>query len=394
MDNQTAELILSKQALELLARISAEELEDEFELSKKLRKTSPPELVSACITQAKFRHRAEKKFGPFASRMLFSRNGLEQASRLSVSAQRANRFIQAGVESVVDLGCGIGGDSMAMAGLGINVTAVERDEVISALAQFNTGGLGVQVINADAETIDLKKFDAVFADPARRRIGSGEKRTRLSSFEYSPPLDWLLHTVAKQKPTAIKLSPADDYMEIDGDFDFEWVSVAGELVELSVYSGSLRGDNTRQARLLTNAGNHVFGSKTLQSPIPEVSKVEKYIHEPDSALIRSGLMGEFAIENNLKLIDKKIAYLTSAELITSPWLKTFEIEQQFPLDIKILGKELAKRDIGILEIKKRGVDITPEELRKKLKLKGKGAASLIITKRDDTRIALLGKPIH
>ncbi|MDR9444094.1 MAG: class I SAM-dependent methyltransferase [Microbacteriaceae bacterium] len=394
MDNQTAELILSKQALELLANISAEELEDEFELSKKLRKSSPPELVSACITQAKFRQRAEKKFGPFASRMLFSRDGLEQASRLSVSAQRANRFIQAGVESVADLGCGIGGDSMAMAGLGINVTAVERDEVSSALAQFNTGGLGVEVINADAETIDLKKFDAVFADPARRRIGSGEQRNRLSPFEYTPPLDWLLNTVAKQKPTAIKLSPADDYMEIDGDFDFEWVSVAGELVEMSVYSGSLRGENIRQARLLTKAGNHVFGSKTLQSPIPEVSKVERYIHEPDSALIRSGLMGEFAIEKNLKLIDKKIAYLTSAELITSPWLKTYEIEQQFPLDIKILSKELAKRDIGILEIKKRGVDITPEELRKKLKLKGKGAASLIVTKRDDTRIALLGKPIH
>ena len=394
MDNQTAELILSKQALELLANISAEELEDEFELSKKLRKSSPPELVSACITQAKFRQRAEKKFGPFASRMLFSRDGLEQASRLSVSAQRANRFIQAGVESVADLGCGIGGDSMAMAGLGINVTAVERDEVSSALAQFNTGGLGVEVINADAETIDLKKFDAVFADPARRRIGSGEQRDRLSPFEYTPPLDWLLNTVAKQKPTAIKLSPADDYMEIDGDFDFEWVSVAGELVEMSVYSGSLRGENIRQARLLTKAGNHVFGSKTLQSPIPEVSKVERYIHEPDSALIRSGLMGEFAIEKNLKLIDKKIAYLTSAELITSPWLKTYEIEQQFPLDIKILSKELAKRDIGILEIKKRGVDITPEELRKKLKLKGKGAASLIVTKRDDTRIALLGKPIH
>ncbi len=394
MDNQTAEIILSSEALELLAEISANELEDEFELSKKLRKSWPPELVSACITQAKFRQRAQKKFGPFANRMLFSRDGLEQASRLSVSAQRANRFIQAGVESVVDLGCGIGGDSMAMAGLGIKVTAIERDEVSSALAQFNTGGLGVQVINTDAEKIDLDKFHAVFADPARRRVGSGEQRSRLSPFEYTPPLDWLINTVAKQKPTAIKLSPADDYTEIDGDFDFEWISVAGELVELSVYSGSLRGENIRQARLLTNSGNHVFGSKTLQSPIPEVSKVEKYIHEPDPALIRSGLMGEFAIENNLKLIDKKIAYLTSTELMTSPWLKTYEIEQQFPFDIKLLSKELAKRDIGILEIKKRGVDITPEELRKKLKLKGKGAASLIITKRDDTRIALLGKPIH
>lgn len=394
MDIQTAEIILSQEALQLLQEISADELNDEFALSNKLRKQHPAELVSACITQAKLRHRAEKKFGPFASRMLFSRDGLEQASRLSVSAQRANRFIQAGITSVVDLGSGLGGDSMAMAGLGISVTAVEIDEVTSALAQFNTAGLGVKVINADATTIDLAKHDAVFADPARRRIGSGEQRNRLSPFEYTPSVDWLTKTVAVEKPTAIKLSPADDYMQFEGEFDFEWISVSGELVELTVYSGSLRGSHIRQARLLTGSGNYVFGSTTLESPIPEVSEVSKYIYEPDSSLIRSGLMGEFAIENSLKLIDQRIAYLTSNELVLSPWLKAYEIEQSFPLDSKLISRELASRGIGILEIKKRGVDITPEEFRKKLKLKGKGAASLIITKLGDTRIALLGKPIH
>jgi len=96
----------------------------------------------------------------------------------------------------------------------------------------------------------------------------------------------------------------------------------------------------------------------------------------------------------LKLIDSKIAYLTSDRPLQTPWLKSFEIEKLLPLDPKIISKELAERDVGILEIKKRGVDIVPEEFRKKLKLKGKGAASLIITKRGDTRVALLGKPIH
>jgi hypothetical protein len=145
---------------------------------------------------------------------------------------------------------------------------------------------------------------------------------------------------------------------------------------------------------LTSDGNFVFGSESFISPVPEVSEIGRYIFEPDASLIRSGLMGEFAIEHGLKLIDNKIAYLTSNSPAQSPWLKGFEIEKHLPLDVKVISKELAERDVGILEIKKRGVDIVPEEFRKKLKLRGKGAASLIITKRGDTRVALLGKPIH
>jgi len=393
MDKSTAEITLSSEAMRLIANISEPELGDEFELSKKLRKQHAPELVSAAITQAKLKAKARKKFGPFAERMLFTRDGLEQASRLSVSAQRANRFLQSGIENVVDLGCGIGGDSMAMAGLGMKVTAVEIDEVTAAFAHYNLTGLGIEVIQNDAKELDLNQYDAVFSDPARRRLGPGESRNRLSVFDYTPPVSWLME-IAKSKPTAIKLSPADDYEQFGDEFDYEWISVDGELVELTLYSSTLRGENIRQARLLTSDGNYVFGSRSLISPAPEVSEIGRYVFEPDASLIRSGLMGEFAMENGLKLLDSKIAYLTSDSLVRSPWLKSFQIEKQLPLDPKVISKELAERDVGILEIKKRGVDITPEEFRKKLKLRGKGAASLIITKRGDTRIALLGKPIH
>ncbi|MGO1797907.1 MAG: SAM-dependent methyltransferase, partial [Microbacterium gubbeenense] len=45
-----------------------------------------PELVSAVVGQVRLRQRAAQKFGEFASRMLFTRAGLEQATRMSVSA--------------------------------------------------------------------------------------------------------------------------------------------------------------------------------------------------------------------------------------------------------------------------------------------------------------------
>src|SRR5690606_9223326 len=80
-----------------------------------------PDLVSAVVGQARLRTRAVGKFGEFAARMLFTQAGLEQATRLPVAALHAGRFRDAGAERVVDLGCGIGGDALAFAGLGLRV---------------------------------------------------------------------------------------------------------------------------------------------------------------------------------------------------------------------------------------------------------------------------------
>ncbi|MEL0135182.1 MAG: SAM-dependent methyltransferase, partial [Aquiluna sp.] len=60
-----------------------------------------------------------------------------------------------------------------------------------------------------------------------------------------------------------------------------------------------------------------------------------------------------------------------------------------PLQEKAIRHYLTQQDIGRLEIKKRGVDIEPELLRKRLKLKGSGAATLIATKVGGARKALV-----
>src|SRR5690242_14992287 len=85
----------------------------------------PPDLVSAVVGQARLRTRARTKFGDLAARMLFTRAGLEQATRLPIAARHAARFRDAGFTRVADLGCGIGGDALGLAGLGLQVTAVD-----------------------------------------------------------------------------------------------------------------------------------------------------------------------------------------------------------------------------------------------------------------------------
>jgi hypothetical protein len=99
---------------------------DATALSERLRREGhPAELVAAALTQARLRAKAHAKFGPFAQGMLFTAEGLEQATRLSVAARHAQRFSSAGISRVADLGCGIGADSMALATFDREVLSVE-----------------------------------------------------------------------------------------------------------------------------------------------------------------------------------------------------------------------------------------------------------------------------
>jgi hypothetical protein len=60
-----------------------------------MRSRHGPDLAAAALTQAALRRHARAKFGA-AVEMLFTRAGLEQASRPEVADYHANRFLQAG----------------------------------------------------------------------------------------------------------------------------------------------------------------------------------------------------------------------------------------------------------------------------------------------------------
>src|SRR5215212_2549109 len=137
-----------------------------------------PALVSAALTQTRLRARARDKLGPFADAMLFTTDGLEQATRLSVAAHHARRFVGAGCRRVLDLGCGLGSDAMAFAGLDLGVLAYDADELTAALATVNLRHWpDVQVRCADVMELALDDVlepgDGVWLDPARRTGGRG-----------------------------------------------------------------------------------------------------------------------------------------------------------------------------------------------------------------------------
>jgi SAM-dependent methyltransferase len=352
-----------------------------------------PLLVAAVLTQAKLRRRSQAKFGEFADRMIFTEPGLEQASRLSVAALHAGRFRAAGITDVADLGCGIGAESLALASLDIQVHAREIDEVTAAVATYNLAPFdNAEVQQADVTEINLDAFGGLFFDPARRELGGPARERAARKFDpmaFSPSFDFVMQAAAK-KPTGVKFGPGHPHEGIPDEAEAQWVSVGGDLVELGLWFGAVARPGVKRAALLLTAdGKHEITSDSTKRQDAELGPLQEFVYEPDNAVVRSHLIGQLAEQIGATIFAPEIAYLTAAQQISSPWLKGYRVLDEMAFDRKKLKAYLKERSIGTLEIKKRGSDIVPEQLRKELAPKGKGAATLIVTRVGDAHRVLI-----
>ena len=393
MERQELVDLLSAEGRQLLSQLDYNSKTDVVKLVSQLRAAGhAPSLVAAVLTQAKLRRRAEAKFGDFAKSMLFTEAGLEQSSRLRVAALHAGRFRSAGVASVADLGCGIGAESLAMASLGLDVRAFEIYEVTAACATFNL----LPFENASVELADVttltysadKPAEALFFDPARRELNGPKRAAASRKFdpaEFSPNFDWVVERCqsAGVRAAGIKLGPGHPHEGIPEGAEAQWVSVNGDLVELGLWFGSAaRSGIARSALLITDSGTHAT-----------LSQLEQFVYEPDNAVVRSHLIGLLAEQLGLHGFSSGIAYLTGSSEIESPWLKGYRVIEEMAFDRKKLKARLREAGIGVLEIKKRGADIVPEQLRKELDPKGAGKATLIVTRVGETHRVLICEPL-
>jgi len=379
--------LLSPEGLRLLDEVGSVTADaDVVRLVSRLRAAGhAPALVAAVLTQARLRTRARTRFGEFANRMLFTPDGLEQATRLQVAAQHAGRLARAGMASVADLGCGIGADALAFASLGMRVVAVDRDEVTAAIASYNLAPFPeASVVQGDALESEPEDVDALWFDPARRASG---RRFSVPA-DWSPPLDHVFARAAA-KPAGIKLGPALDHALIPDGVEAQWVSVDREVVELVVWTGTLARDGVGRAALLLGA--HGPAELTAPGPAPdaEVGELGEYLLEPDGAVIRARLIGELARQTDGRMLDNTIAWITADTQPATPFGQAFRVREQLPFDERTLTQALRERGIGTLEIKKRGVDVDPAILRKRLSLRGDESATLVLTRVTGRRTALL-----
>ena len=395
MDPTSLTLLLSPDGWALLGALPPYDERLAMVLSERLQKEGvDPALVAAALTQSRLRARAKDKFDDFADGMLFTPAGLEQATRLVVGARHAQRYTAAGCTRVADLTCGIGGDAMAMAALGLDVLAIDLDELTAAIATVNLRHFPTaEVRHADGLALDLAAagVDGVFADPARRTAAG---RRRHDPAAYSPPLDEVLALRERTPALGVKVGPAIPHTAVPHDAEAQWVSVDGDVVEAGLWFGPLAPHGPGHSALVLR-GSSATTVRTPEGGLtpPDVGPVGSYLYEPDGAVIRAGLVALVAQEVHGRLLDATIAYVTSDHLAPSAVAHTYRVLDVMPFGLKRLRTALRERGVGRLTIKKRGTAVVPEQLRKQLDLRGDAEATIVLTRVAGSQQVLMVEPV-
>lgn len=370
MDVEGARWLVSRAARELLAAAEAESAPGSLAAAERLRARTTPERAAGVLNQVTLRRRARAKVGDRAARLFWTSDGLEQATRAPVAARRARRFADdlAAGAVVADLGCGLGVDALALLEVGLEVLPVEADPVTAILAGAN---LGREVVLGDAVTAWPRlrgRSEAVFCDPARRTATGRSWRVA----DLSPPWDFVVGLLDGTRPACVKLGPGVPHSLLPDGVEAEWVSDAGTVVECALWAG---GDAVPGLRRAVVDGRAFVGAPTP----PVTGPLGEWVFEPDGAIIRAGLTDAAAARLGAHRLDPQVAYLTGPGPVDSPWVTSFRVCEVLPWDEKVLRGWVRAHGVGILEIKKRGVDLDPAVLRRRLRPSGKSAATLLCT---------------
>ena len=388
-----------------------------------------PEESSAIISLAQARTRARAKFGERARTLMLTQEAAEQATRPVIAHYRADRLAQV-PGLVADLGCGIGSDTAVYAAARGSAVAVELDPLTASFAAANLAFCPrARVYSGDVTAYDPANAVGAAApladgagaspailwlDPARRDLRGAKKAQTERLFDpeaFSPPFSFVLTLARTGVPMGVKLGPGFPHEGIPSPEDIaseanptprveaEWIQSEGSLAELVLWFNALAQEGLARtatsvrelpadpADEVSSAAEATDEVADLLPPYEAVSfrstltaaeaeqSVEgpvslpqpgEYLLEPAPAIVRSHLVAEFAQSIGAQLLDEHLAYLRSAEPVEHPLVACYKVLEEIPLQEKQLKRWVREQGFTALTVKKRGVDIVPEQLRARL----------------------------
>ncbi|ODQ92640.1 SAM-dependent methyltransferase [Mycolicibacterium flavescens] len=312
------------------------------------------------------RRKAAAKFSD-AQRWLFTDEALQQATAEPVARHRARRLAGARVH---DATCSIGAELAALRDTAAALVGSDLDPVRLAMARHNVAG--VDVCRADALR-PVTRDTVVVLDPARRSGG----RRRFDPRGYAPALDAVLD-VYRDRDTAVKCAPGIDFDALTGlgfTGEIEVTSLTGSVREACLWTGELTQPGVRRRASVLDTGEEITDADPDDSA---VGPAGRWIVDPDGAVVRAGLVRHYAARHGMWQLDAAIAYLSTDRLPDG--VRGFEVLEELAFSERRLRQALSARDIGAVEILVRGVDVDPDALRSRLRLRGSGQASVVIAR--------------
>ena len=317
--------------------------------------------------------------GKFPGHWLTDADAAQQATPARVARVRAQRIAAAGAEFVHDVTCSIGSEAPAFLRAGMQWFGSDLDAARLIMARHNLGPTA-WLARADA-LAPVSTGGVVVADPARR---AGGKRIT-DPAKLLPPLPDVLEAHSGRE-LAVKCAPGIDYSGWEGLVSV--VSVDGGVKEACLYTPGLAGGTRREAVVLRDVEERV---RDTEPDEVEVTAPRQWIIEPDGAVVRAGLVRQWAARHSLSMLDEHIAY-TTGEAIPAGY-SGFEFIEAVPL--RALKRALAAHGAGSAEILVRGVDVDPDQLRKKLKLRGGRQMGVVIARIGNDAVAhVCGPRVH
>lgn len=358
-----------------------------------------------------------RRRGKVPADWLVCSDSAQQATPAAVAAVRARHLAAVAPGAVVfDATCSVGTELAHLAdpawGFGL-VAGGDLDPARLAMAHHNLPE--IPLVRADA-TRPAVRADVVVADPARRTARGRIRDPK----DLIPPLPDLLEAWRTVRGpgggptgTAVKCAPGIDYSEWEGQVDI--VSLAsssgagGGVKEACLYSPGL---SVVDRRAVVVGQDRTVELTSADAESDAVAPVGRYILDPDGAVVRAGLVTQYAAALGWWRLDPHIAYLSGdtvpapADMV--PGQRVFEVVDTVPL--KKLKAALAAATAGLsaaetggrgatsLEILVRGADVDPDALRKKMRpvltRGGGGSLTVVIARIGRSPVAVVTRQVH
>ena len=304
-----------------------------------------------------------------------SKISLEQTSSEKTAAYKAS--LVSG-ESLIDLTGGFGVDDYYFSKTIKHVTHCEINVELSDLVKHNFKQLKVSNITCFVgDSLDIlktlnTKWDCIYIDPSRRNDIKGKVFMLKDCLPNIPEnLDFYFrNSVSVLIKTAPLLDITAGLVELKHVKTIHIVALENEVKELvwELHRDYFGNVNIKTVNIVKDKIETFDFILNNNNTLPNFSLPQKYLYEPNSAIMKSGGFDFVAINFNLNKLHKHSHLYTSTELIPFPG-RIFEIQNTFHYNNAEMKSNLEKKKANITT---RNFPDNVENIRKKWKIKDGG----------------------